>query len=48
MHPFGPYFHAWFQSYLKSNPRGVAETIVIVLVLFLLWVLVAGRRLVVQ
>lgn len=41
----------WANAYLRSrfaNERGQAEVIVILIILFLLWLIVQGRRVVVQ
>lgn len=41
----------WLTTYIRSrlsNQRGQAELIVVALVVFLLWLLVTGRKVVVQ
>ncbi len=43
--------YTWLDAYIRSrisNDRGQAEIIVIALVIFLLWLLVSGRKVVVQ
>ncbi len=43
--------YTWLDAYIRSrlsNDRGQAELIVIALIVFLLWLLVSGRKVVVQ
>lgn len=41
----------WVEAYVRSrfsNQRGQADVVVILIILFLLWLIVQGRRVVVQ
>lgn len=43
--------YTWFRAYLLSrtrSERGQAEVIVLLIIIFLLWLIVQGRRVVVQ
>lgn len=43
--------YTWLEAYIRSrisNQRGQAEVVVILIILFLLWLIVQGRKVVVQ
>lgn len=46
MDPLAPWLYAQLRS--RLDQRGQADLIVVALVIFLLWLLVTGRRVVVQ